>query len=133
MAISSLYFVVRLKAILAFQLELAYVWSASRCATVWVDANVSAHQQVSIWKRRALFSCIARNKVYFRRAKPAFRSGSRTEKLDTSLLWRALFVFLADHIRSTSTFQCLLPPVFSELSIKESLVCFCYLCFDLRF
>lgn len=102
----------------------------SRCVTGWGGASVSAHQQVSIYKHHALVSCCtARNRVYFRRAQPVCRSGSRTEKLDTSPLWRVLFGFLADRTRSTSTFQCLVPPLFSELSIKESLVHLLYLLF----
>lgn len=106
----------------------------SRCEAVWADVDVSAHPRVSVWKWLELISyCLARSKAYFRRAKAAFVSGSRTEKLDTSLLWRAFLVFLADHTRSTSTFQCLLPPLLSELSINESLVRLCYCCFDLRF
>lgn len=80
---------------------------------------MAAWQQGSAGQQCAL---AARSKGCFRRARPACRPGSRTEKLDTSLLWRASFGFLACvHTRSTSTFQCLLPPLFPELSRKSHL------------
>lgn len=104
----SLCFVFRLKVILAFQLELAHVWSALEQMCGCLGRWESAHQEVSIWQQHAFTSCTARNEVYFRKAKAHFRSGSRTEKMDTSLHSRACVVFLADHTRSTSTFQCLL-------------------------
>lgn len=104
----NLCFVFRLKVILALELELAHVWSALEQMCGCLRRWEFAHQELSIWKQCPLTSCTARNKVYFRKAKPHFRSGSRTEKIDTSLHSRAYFVFLADHTRSTSTFQCLL-------------------------